>query len=113
MQVWSCCNQTILKIMKSVLNELVFDQEMVDKLKKAKLREEYMYNLLFSGKITLQEFLDGEVMRDDRRDVESALQQRRHLVPGLEHLAAVDAPHVEALEDHLVPVDGGVAGRDA
>ena len=45
--------------MKSVLNELVFDQEMVDKLKKANLREEYMYNLLFSGKITLQEFLDA------------------------------------------------------
>jgi len=47
-----------LKIMKSVLSELVFDHEMVDKLKKANLREEYMYNLLFSGKITLQEFLD-------------------------------------------------------
>ena len=48
-----------LKIMKSVLSELVFDHEMVDKLKKANLREEYMYNLLFSGKITLQEFLDA------------------------------------------------------
>ena len=45
--------------MKSVLNELVFDQELVDKLKQAKLQKEYMYNLLFSGKITLQEFLDA------------------------------------------------------
>ena len=45
--------------MKSVLNELLFDQEMVDKLKEANLQTEYMYNLLFSGKITLQEFLDA------------------------------------------------------
>src|SRR6188768_4367758 len=61
------------------------------------------------GLETLLKFLDGEVVRDDRRDVEPALQQRRHLVPGLEHFATVDAAHVETLEDHLVPVDGGVA----
>lgn len=45
--------------MKSVLNELVFDQEMVNKLKEANLQQEYMYNLLFCGKITLQEYLDA------------------------------------------------------
>src|SRR6188508_1111506 len=54
-----------------------------------------------------------QAMRDDRRYVEPALQHRRHLVPGLEHLAAVDALDDEALEDHLVPVDGGVARRNA
>src|SRR5262245_60664958 len=59
------------------------------------------------------EFLDREVMCDHGRDVEAGLQQRRQLVPGLLHRAAVDAAHVEALEDHLVPVDGRVAGRDA
>src|SRR6188474_3894921 len=52
-------------------------------------------------------------MRDNRRYIEPALQHRRHLVPGLEHLAAVDALDDEALEDHLVPVDGGVARRNA
>ena len=31
--------------------------------------------------------------------------QRDHLVPGLEHLAAVDALEMQHLEDHLVPVD--------
>ena len=45
--------------MKTVLNELVFDQEMVEKLKQANLQKEYMYNLLFCGKITLQEYLDA------------------------------------------------------
>src|SRR3954471_21414107 len=59
------------------------------------------------------EFLDREVVRDHWRDVEPRLQHGRHLVPGLEHLAAVDAAHVEPLEDHLVPVDGGLARRNA
>ncbi|MDO9373225.1 MAG: hypothetical protein V4725_05460 [Bacteroidota bacterium] len=45
--------------MKSILNELMFDAEVVGKLKEAKLKKEYLYNLLFSGKITLQEYLDA------------------------------------------------------
>src|SRR6476661_8188166 len=46
--------------------------------------------------------LGGIVMGDDRREVEATLQHRDHLVPGLEHFAAVDALDLEALEDHLV-----------
>ena len=52
-------------------------------------------------------------MRDHRANVEPRLQHARHLVPGLEHLAAVDALHDEALEDHFVPVDAGVLRHDA
>src|SRR6266487_2503720 len=39
-----------------------------------------------------------ETVRDDRADVHARLDQHRHLVPGLEHLPAVDAldrDHVE------------------
>src|SRR5690348_12091314 len=50
--------------------------------------------------------LHGQVMRDDGLELEAALQQARHFVPGLEHLAAVDAFQRQALEDHLIPVDG-------
>ena len=45
--------------MKSILNELLFDTEVVNKLKEAHLKKEYLYNLLFSGKITLQEYLNA------------------------------------------------------
>jgi len=45
--------------MKSIFNELLFDTEVVNKLKEAHLNKEYLYNLLFSGKITLQEYLDA------------------------------------------------------
>ena len=51
-------------------------------------------------------------MRDHRREVEAALQHRDHLVPGLEHLAPVDALDLEALEDHLVPVDRHLRRRN-
>ena len=47
----------------------------------------------------------GHAMRDDGTDVQAALQERGHLVPGLEHLAAVDAFDRESLQDHLIPVD--------
>src|SRR5438552_18100478 len=57
--------------------------------------------------------LGGVVVRDDGRKIESALQHRDHLVPGLEHLATVDAANLEALEDDLVPVDRHVRGRNA
>ena len=48
----------------------------------------------------------GEAVRDDRRDVQPGLEHHRHLVPGLVHLAAVDALDREHVEDHRVPVDG-------
>ena len=59
------------------------------------------------------EFVDIEMVSDDRVHVESALQHARHLVPGFEHLAAIDALEDKALENHFVPVDGHIAGWDA
>ena len=50
---------------------------------------------------------------DDRRDVQAGLDHRRHHVPGLVHLAAVDALDREHVEDDPVPVDGDPLGRDA
>src|SRR5580704_3280014 len=50
---------------------------------------------------------------DDAGDVETTLKHDRHLVPGLVHLAAVDAADGELVEDDLVPVDGDVFGGDA
>ncbi len=50
-------------------------------------------------------WLDRQAVRDDRADVETALNEGDHLVPGLEHLAAVDALQRQHLEDDLVPVD--------
>src|SRR5438105_15648113 len=61
----------------------------------------------------LQVLLGGESMRQDRPHVEAAREHGAHLVPGLEHLAAVDALEDEALEDDLVHVEGDLAGRDA
>ena len=45
--------------MKSFIKELFFDREVVTIMKAAKLNEEHMYNLLFSGRITLEEFLEA------------------------------------------------------
>jgi hypothetical protein len=50
---------------------------------------------------------------DEARHVEIALKQRDHPVPGLEHLAAVDALKRQHLEDDLVPVDLEGGGCDA
>src|SRR6266853_1058538 len=50
---------------------------------------------------------------DDAGDVEAALEHDSHLVPGLVHLAPVDAANGELVEDDLVPVDGDIFGRDA
>src|SRR5579883_3545580 len=60
-----------------------------------------------------QVLVDAIAMGDHGPYVEAALQHRRHLVPRLEHLAAVDALDDQALEDDLIPVDGGLLGRDA
>mmetsp|Transcript_85169 Transcript_85169/g.244467 ORF Transcript_85169/g.244467 Transcript_85169/m.244467 type:complete len:357 (-) Transcript_85169:188-1258(-) len=45
--------------------------------------------------------------------VEAADEHALHLVPGLEHLPAVDALDLQALEDHVVPIDGELLRRDA
>src|SRR5271165_1216994 len=48
----------------------------------------------------------AEPMCNHRHDVEARLQQHRHLVPGLIHLAAVDAFDVQHVKDDIAPVDG-------
>ena len=47
--------------MKSFIKELLCDEELVNKMKTSKVNKEYMYNLLFTGRITLQEYLDAIV----------------------------------------------------
>ncbi len=47
----------------------------------------------------------SESMRNDGPDIQAGLQQDGHLVPGLVHLAAVDALNGEHVENHLPPVD--------
>jgi hypothetical protein len=59
------------------------------------------------------ELVDGKLVRQHRAEVEAAEDHLGHLVPGLEHLAAVDALDGDALEDDLVPIDAGVRGQDA
>src|SRR5712692_5247379 len=60
-----------------------------------------------------REILRREAVRDDRRDVEPALEHRAHAVPGLEHLAPVDPLQREAAEDHMIPADRDLLARDA
>ena len=52
-------------------------------------------------------------MGDGRPDVQPGLEHDRHLVPGLVHLAAVDAPQRQQLEDDRVDVERDLPGRDA
>ncbi|MES2645886.1 MAG: hypothetical protein V4717_03345 [Bacteroidota bacterium] len=44
--------------MKTIIKELVFDKEMINKLKNAELNENLLYNQLISGKITMKEYLE-------------------------------------------------------
>ena len=61
----------------------------------------------------LREIVRRQAVGDDLAHVEAALQHGDHLVPGLEHLAAVDALDGERLEHDRGPVDRALAGRDA
>ncbi len=45
------------EIMKSLINALLFDKELVKTMKEAHIEKQYLYNLLFSGKITIKEYL--------------------------------------------------------
>ena len=49
---------------------------------------------------------------DHRVDVESALQQHRHLAPGLVHFAAVNTADGEHVKDHRVPIDCHLRARE-
>ena len=46
--------------MKSIIKELFFDKEVVAKIKEAHIENERLYNLLFIGKITMQEYLSAK-----------------------------------------------------
>ena len=43
--------------MKKLLKGLVYDKNLISSLKQANLTEDFMYNQLMSGKITLKEYL--------------------------------------------------------
>lgn len=43
--------------MKSLIEDLVYDKEIVDSLKEAEVNNALLYNYLISGKITLKEYV--------------------------------------------------------
>lgn len=45
--------------MNTILQELIFDKEVVEQIKSARVNDGLLYNLLFSGKITMQEYLEA------------------------------------------------------
>src|SRR5688572_20359504 len=47
-----------------------------------------------------------ETVGNDRSDVESRTDHAAHFVPSFEHFPTVDSFEHQALEDHLVPIDG-------
>ena len=51
----------------------------------------------------LLELINGESMSDNRGQIQTRLDQRRHLVPGFKHLTAIDAFDEQPLEDDFVP----------
>src|SRR4051794_21895526 len=57
------------------------------------------------GRESLFEISVAVTMRDHGRDVQTGMDQHRHLVPGLIHLAAVDALDGDHVEDHFGPVE--------
>ena len=46
--------------MKSLIQDLFFDKEMVQEIKKTSIQNEWLYTLLIAGKITLKEYLNAE-----------------------------------------------------
>ncbi len=45
---------------RSFINSLFFDKELVTVIKKVNAEKAHLYNLLFSGKITMKEYLNAE-----------------------------------------------------
>ena len=54
-----------------------------------------------------------KAVRDDRGNIEAALDHGRHFVQGLVHFAAVNAFDGERTKHERVPIDGSAAGHDA
>ena len=52
-------------------------------------------------------------MGDDGGDIEAALDEGSHFIPGFIHFAAVNAADGEHIEDDFIPIDGGFARHDA
>ncbi|MBS1917077.1 MAG: hypothetical protein JST87_12440 [Bacteroidetes bacterium] len=46
--------------MKSIIQDLIFDKEIVQEIKKVKIENGQLYNLLIAGKITLKEYLNAQ-----------------------------------------------------
>jgi hypothetical protein len=44
-------------IMKAIINELIFDKEMVNKIKQTDINKDLLYHELMSGRITMKEYL--------------------------------------------------------
>lgn len=43
--------------MKTVISDLIFDKELVSKVKSLQVNKDLLYNQLISGKITMKEFI--------------------------------------------------------
>ncbi len=43
--------------MISFIKELLFDKDVVNAIKKTKINEAHLYNLLYNGKITMKEYV--------------------------------------------------------
>src|SRR5262249_31743848 len=55
----------------------------------------------------------GEAVRDDRRDIQAALDHGGHFVPRFIHFAAVNAFDRQLIEYHEIPINRGAGGHDA
>lgn len=44
-------------IMKAIINELIFDKEMVNRIKQTDINKDLLYHELMSGRITMKEYL--------------------------------------------------------
>lgn len=53
--------------MKSIIRKLFLNRSLTNNRVKAKINEHYLYNLLFTGKITLKEYL--QVLKIVSKDV--------------------------------------------
>lgn len=48
-----------MRNMKTMIKNLLFDRKLVRSIKKAKVDKGYLYNQLYSGRITMKEYLQA------------------------------------------------------